>query len=82
MDDLDMLEAVTASNLVSGATLSALVQALSAKGVFSPQEVREIYENALLMLESAQTTSPASQNVFAAARELIEQHLRPPSANK
>ena len=71
-----MLKGVTASNLMSSALLSALIQALITKGTITPDEGREIYEQALLMLEDAQTRSPASQEVFAAARELIEQHLR------
>jgi hypothetical protein len=40
-------------------------------------ERREIYEHALLMLEARQAEVPHSQAVIEAARELIEQHLRP-----
>lgn len=73
----EMISAVAASSLVNGAVQAALVSMLIRKGVFTTEEGREIYEQALLMLEASQGAAPASQDVFDAARELIEQHLRP-----
>jgi hypothetical protein len=57
--------------------MSALVSGLIRKGALTTAEGREIYEQALLMLEARQAEAPHSQAVFEAARELIERHLRP-----
>jgi hypothetical protein len=43
----------------------------------SPRGSREIYENALLMIETQQGDDPAVQRICEAARELIEARLRP-----
>lgn len=71
------LDSVAASQLASAAILAALVSALTRKGVLTDSEVRELYEHALLMIEEGQGDSPEAELVFAAARELIEEHLRP-----
>jgi hypothetical protein len=75
--EFDLLDAVAASGLMSAAVLSALVSGLIRKGALTNADGREIYEQALLMLEAQQAEAPHSQPVFKAARELIEQHLRP-----
>jgi hypothetical protein len=77
MSDLDPLESVAASELVSASLLAALIPALVNRGILSPQDANEIYENALLMIEMQQGADPAVQRVYEAARELIEAHLRP-----
>jgi protein-L-isoaspartate O-methyltransferase len=77
MADLELETAIAASGLVTGAVQSALVSALIRKNVISVEEGREIYEQALLLLESAQVNAPSSAGAFDAAREIIEQHLRP-----
>lgn len=71
------IDAVAASELATAAMLAALVERLTVKGLLTDAEVREIYEHALLMIEEGQGTSPEAELIFAAARELIEQHLRP-----
>jgi hypothetical protein len=76
-EEFGMLDAVAASGLMSAAVLAALVSGLIRKGALTNAEAREIYEQALLMLEAQQAEAPYSQAVFEAARELIEQHLRP-----
>ena len=45
------------------------------KNIITDEEGHEIYEQALLMLETSQGVC-SSPEVFEAARELIEQHLR------
>ena len=72
------LDAVLALNLTTPAVLASLISELIRKGILTTADAREIYERALLLIETAQTSSPHSQHVFAAARELIEQHLRAP----
>ena len=72
--DLNALQVVSASSLMAGALQAALIQTLIRKNIISNQEGREIYEQALLLLESFQTT-PSSQAVFEADREMIEPHL-------
>lgn len=73
----EMVNAVAASNLVASAVQAALMASLVRKGVLTTSEVTEVYEQALLLLEAQQGAAPTSQDVFDAARELIEQHLRP-----
>lgn len=74
----EMLNAVAASEMTTAATLAALMKKLIALGIMTPADAKEVYEDALLMIEQQQGASHASQDIFAAARELIEQHLRPP----
>lgn len=74
------LDSVAASQVATAATLAALVSALTRKGLLIEAEVRELYEHALLMIEEGQGVSPEAAPIFAAARELIEQHLRPGDA--
>jgi hypothetical protein len=57
----DDIDAVAASELATAAILGALVERLTLKG---------------LMIEEGQGASPEAELIFAAARELIEQHLR------
>jgi hypothetical protein len=75
MKNLNPLQVITASSLTAGAMLAALIQTLIRKDIISDREAHEIYEQALLMLESSQAQS-SSPDVFEAAREMIEQHLR------
>ena len=80
--EFDKLDAVAASGLVTAALISALVSGLVRNGALTTAERREIYEHALLMLEAQQAeVVPHSLAVFEAARELIEQHLRPQPKN-
>ena len=77
MKDLTAQQVITASSLMAGALQAALIQSLIRKKVISDEEGHEIYEHALLMLEASQAVC-SSPDVFEAARELIEQHLRTP----
>jgi hypothetical protein len=77
MPDLDPLESIAASELVSASLIASLIPALVNTGVLSPRGAREIYENALLMIETQQGDDPAVVRIYEAARELIEAHLRP-----
>lgn len=61
--------------LSSSAILAALVAHLRRIGAISEESEREIYEDSLQMLEESQGEDDSG--VFAAARDLIEQHLRP-----
>jgi hypothetical protein len=75
MKKLNPFQVVTASSLTAGAMLTALIQTLIRKEIISDEEGHEIYEQALLMLETSQAQF-SSPDVFEAAREMIEQHLR------
>ncbi|WP_210211159.1 hypothetical protein, partial [Borborobacter arsenicus] len=44
--------------------------------VLSDEEVREVYEQALFLLESHESGEPEARPVFEAAREIIEAQLR------
>ena len=61
--------------LSNSATLSALIGHLRRIGAVSAEAERDIYENALQMLEESQGDDHSG--VFAAARELIGEHLKP-----
>jgi hypothetical protein len=76
-DHLDLLHSIAVSDIVSSATLAALVSMLTRKGVLSVDEEREIFEQALLMLEAAQAKTPEMGGIYEAARGIIEVHLRP-----
>lgn len=71
------IDAVAASDLVSSSVLAALIGMLGAKGVLSDVEVREIYEQALYLLEARQNDEPETASIYEAAREIIEAQLRP-----
>jgi hypothetical protein len=78
MPDKNALTAAVA--LSTSAILAALVQSLHDKGLLNGEETVEVYEQALLLLETQQAQAdrtPAYGEVIAMARELIEQHLRP-----
>jgi hypothetical protein len=75
MKKLSDLQMATASSLMAGAMQAAVIQTLIRNHVLTDEEGHEIYEQALLMLETNQTNSSAPV-VFETARELIEQHLR------
>lgn len=61
--------------LSNSATLAALIHHLRRIGAVSEEAERAIYEHALFLLEEGQ--GPEQSDVFEAARELIEEHLRP-----
>jgi hypothetical protein len=73
MKKLSDLQMATASSLMAGAMQAAVIQTLIRNHVLTDEEGHEIYEQALLMLETNQTNSSAPV-VFETARELIEQH--------
>jgi glycerol-3-phosphate O-acyltransferase len=76
MTDLNLLESVAASELVSAALIASLIPTLVDRGVLPAQDARDVYENALLLIEMKQSDEPAIQGIYEAARELIEAHLR------
>jgi hypothetical protein len=71
------LDAIAASDLVSSSVLAALVGMLGAKGILSDEEVREVYEQALYLLETHQGDEAETRPIYEAAREIIEAQLRP-----
>lgn len=77
MPEFDPLESVAASELVSSALIASLIPTLVERGVLTSEDARDVYENALLMIETQQGDEPAVQRIYEAARELIEAHLRP-----
>jgi hypothetical protein len=76
MLDLDPPEAIAASELASASLFASLVPALVNAGALSSRGAREIYENALLMIETRQGSEPNMQRIYEAAREIIEARLR------
>lgn len=76
-DDYPTLpEATAASDLVNGAVMAALMQAFINKGIFTANEVGEIYEMALTFIEEQQGSSEGDSPIFDMARDLIERRLR------
>ena len=76
-NDLDTLESVAVSELVSSALIASLIPTLVERGVLTSEDAHDVYENALLMIETQQDDEPAVQRIYEAARELIEARLRP-----
>lgn len=71
------IDAVAASDLVSASVLASLIGALAGKGIFTDDEVREVYEQALYLLELRQAGGGGDMApVYEAAREIIEVQLR------
>ncbi|MEI5680468.1 MULTISPECIES: hypothetical protein [unclassified Mesorhizobium] len=70
------IDAIAASDLSSAAILASLIGMLGAKGVLSDGEVREVYEQALFLLEQHQGDEIELRPIFEAAREIIEDQLR------
>lgn len=64
-----------ASNLILSATVAALLRGLVQKQVLRADDVRELYETALLLLEQQQGELPGETAAFEAARAAIEQGL-------
>jgi hypothetical protein len=73
---MDKVDAIAASGLVSASILAALVQMLAARGVLSDADTREIYQAALDLIAVQERSMPDARQVCAAAREVIEAHLR------
>lgn len=71
------ISAIAASDLVSASVLASLLGMLGAKGILSDAEVREVYEQALYLLEQQQGSDNAAADIYEAAREIIEAQLRP-----
>ncbi|MHA6646232.1 hypothetical protein [Mesorhizobium sp. A623] len=77
MTDDPRIDTIAASDLSSAAILASLIGMLGAKGVISDEEVREVYKQALYLLEQHQATAaPELDRIYAAAREVIEAQLR------
>ena len=77
MNNLTAHQLVIAPSLMAGALQAATIQSMVRKNLITDEEGHEIYEQALLMLETSQAVS-SSSDVIEAARELIERHLRRP----
>jgi hypothetical protein len=77
MADDHRIAAIASSDLVSSAVLASLIGMLGAKGLLTDQEVREVYEQALFLLEQQQPHDhPEVAPIYEAAREIIEAQLR------
>lgn len=76
MDHDPRIEAIAASDLSSAAILAVLIEMLGAKGVLSTEQVREVYEQALYLLEKHQAQAQNMEQIFALAREIVEAQLR------
>lgn len=75
-------ETAVASNLVSSATMAALLRCLVQKGLLKAADVREVYETALMLLEQQQATVPTKEAAFIAARAVLENNLRRSTGRK
>ncbi|MRX37037.1 hypothetical protein IG197_20015 [Aminobacter sp. SR38] len=76
MSDDPRVDALAASELVSSSLLASLVGMLGAKGIFSDEEVREIYVHAHGLLKEHQADEPGLASIYDAALEIIEAELR------
>lgn len=74
---MDKLDGLAATLLSSTATFAALVSVLKRKAVLSHEDEREMYEQALLMLETSQGDDPDCSFIYELARNVIEEQLKP-----
>ena len=58
MKNLTAHQVITASSLIAGALQAALIQSMIRKNIITDEEGHEIYEQALLMLETSQAVCP------------------------
>lgn len=72
------MDGVTASQLVSGALISAFVSALRRKGVFTDAEITEIYKEALTLLEIDQSAQPDFKRASDMAIGMLRAQLGAP----
>ncbi|RRY08842.1 hypothetical protein [Brucella anthropi] len=77
---MDRLDGLAATLLSSTACFAALVSTLKRKGVLNDQEEHEMYEQALLMLETSQAEEPDCAPLYELARNVIEEQLKPSGA--
>lgn len=75
MSDKDAILSAGAVALSTAATLAALIAHLRQIGAISEEAEQTMYRHAAAMLEESQVADESG--VFTAARELIEEHLRP-----
>ena len=76
MEDDPRIPAMAASDLVSASVLASLIGMLGAKDILSDGEVREIYVQALLLLEEQQGGDDSRlREVYEAARSIIGAQL-------
>ena len=79
---MEASKSVAGSAVVSASLVAALVGSLVTKGILNDDDVKEIFEQALLMIEEQQAhASPDTVDLYAAARNVIEEHLRPVVGN-
>ncbi|MGK6313748.1 hypothetical protein [Neorhizobium sp. DT-125] len=71
----DAIISAGAVALSTAATVAALIAHLRRMSILTEAMEHEIYEQALMMVEESQGDDDSG--VFTAARELIEEHLRP-----
>jgi len=76
--DISSVNALTASGLVSASLLGSLIGELAGKGILSDMEVRQIYDQALLMIEEQQANANDTdlRDIYDPARKIIEDQLR------
>jgi hypothetical protein len=75
MPHLDPLESVAATQLVSASLIASLVPMLLERGALTSEDTREIYEHALILIDTQQSSNQAVQEIYKAARKLIESNL-------
>ncbi|MEO0467646.1 MAG: hypothetical protein AAF216_13980 [Pseudomonadota bacterium] len=77
-DDNTKTDMIAASGLVSAAVLAALVGKLRSLDVLSDRDMRDVYEDALLLIEeqqAAELPGPVDA-IYETARQIIEEQLR------
>ena len=75
-EDRSELVGLAASGLVSAAVLAALIGKLGELGLLKDSDVREIYDEALLLIEQQQGGGSRTDDIYEPARRIIEDRLR------
>ncbi|MEN5275737.1 hypothetical protein ABE527_02190 [Brucella sp. TWI432] len=73
---MENFDGIAATLLSSTATFAALVSLLKRKAILSDEDEREMYEHALLLLETSQADEPDCGPIYELARNVIEEQLK------
>ncbi len=72
------IDSIAASQLVTSATIAALISALRRKGIVTDAEITAIYTEALTLLEIGQSSEPDFKRVSDMAIEMLRTQLSVP----
>lgn len=71
------ITSLAAGNVSSAAVLASLMGTLVARGVLSNEDIREVHEQALMMLDMVSVDGPEMKAIYDEAKAVIREQLEP-----